>query len=129
MESQYAFNLNFFYNGLVPSSRNMLNASSGVALLSKSYEEGYKLIESIISNTCQWSISRDDVTPSQKKPAGVHKVTETTTLTAQIVQINQTMKNMMTSPVIPIAELDKVVTDTLEVACPTWFFHTKLCCG
>lgn len=35
--------LETFYNGLVPSSRNMLDASSGGDFLSKSYEEGYKL--------------------------------------------------------------------------------------
>ncbi|XP_058725983.1 uncharacterized protein LOC131597295 [Vicia villosa] len=56
--------LETFYNRLVPSSRNMLDASSGGALLSKSYEEGYRLIE--------------------KKASGVHEVTETTALAAQV---------------------------------------------
>lgn len=43
--------LETFYNELVPSSKNMLDASSSGALWSKSYEDGYKLIESITVNT------------------------------------------------------------------------------
>ncbi|MCI48499.1 hypothetical protein A2U01_0069742, partial [Trifolium medium] len=46
--------LETFYNGLTPSSRNMLDASSGGALLSKSYTDGFALIESITANTYQW---------------------------------------------------------------------------
>ncbi|MCI65556.1 hypothetical protein A2U01_0086814, partial [Trifolium medium] len=37
--------LETFYNGLIPNSRNMLDASSGGALFSKSYNEGFDLIE------------------------------------------------------------------------------------
>jgi hypothetical protein len=36
--------LETFYNGLTPSSRNMLDASSGRALLSKSYTYGFALV-------------------------------------------------------------------------------------
>ncbi|KAI5431178.1 hypothetical protein KIW84_035367 [Lathyrus oleraceus] len=39
-----------------------------------------------------------------KTPAGVHEVTDTTTLTARISQLHQMMKNMMTSPVVPVVE-------------------------
>ncbi|KAI5391193.1 hypothetical protein KIW84_076159 [Lathyrus oleraceus] len=63
---------------------NILDASSGATLLSKYYEEVYKLIENITANTYQWPVSRFVPTPSQKKPVGVYEVTETTTLTAQI---------------------------------------------
>lgn len=45
--------LETFYNELVPSSRNMLDASSGGDFLSMYYEEGYKLIESSTTNTYQ----------------------------------------------------------------------------
>jgi hypothetical protein len=43
--------LETFYNALPPSSRNILDASSGGALLSKSYIKGFALIESITANT------------------------------------------------------------------------------
>lgn len=85
---QICIQLETFYNGLVPLSRNMLDASSGGTLLSKSYEEGYKLIDSITANTYNWSVSRVVPTPSQKEPVGVHEVTKTTALAAQIAQLN-----------------------------------------
>lgn len=54
----------------------MLDASNGGALLSKSYEEGYKLIERITANTYQWPVTRANTGAIQKRPAGVHEVTE-----------------------------------------------------
>lgn len=39
----------------------MLDASFGGAFLSKSHEEGYKLIERIRANTYQWPVIRVDV--------------------------------------------------------------------
>ncbi|XP_058725922.1 uncharacterized protein LOC131597232 [Vicia villosa] len=108
--------LETFYNGLVPSSRKMLDASSGGALLSKSYEEGYRLIESITTNTYQWPTARANVSTTQRRPAGVHEVTETTLLVAQVVQIHKMMKSLMT-PDTPKPDPVKVVTDALEVSC------------
>lgn len=50
--------LETFYNGLIPYSRNILDASIGGSHLSKSYEEGCSLIESITTNTYQWPANR-----------------------------------------------------------------------
>ncbi|XP_058741908.1 uncharacterized protein LOC131614323 [Vicia villosa] len=94
----------------------MLDASSGGVLLSKSYEERYRLIESITANTYQWPISRANVSTPQKRPAGVHKVTETTALATQVAQIHQMMKNLMTQDT-PKPEPVKVVTNASEVTC------------
>lgn len=60
----------------------MLDASSGGALLPKSYKDGYKLIESITTNTYQWPVTRAIVVSTIKNLVGVHEVTETITLTA-----------------------------------------------
>ncbi|KAI5446822.1 hypothetical protein KIW84_014600 [Lathyrus oleraceus] len=120
MAYQYVFNLRLFTKGLMPSSRNMLDVSSGGALLSKSYEDGYKLIESIISNTYQWLVTKATTKSNQKRPTGVHEVIETITLATQVAQIHQMMKNMMTSKVTKFEPV-KVVTDASEVAC--------VCCG
>ncbi|KAI5405033.1 hypothetical protein KIW84_051987 [Lathyrus oleraceus] len=95
----------------------MLDTSNGGTFLSKSNEEDYKLIKIITSNTYQCPVSRVIPTPSQKKPVGVHEVTETTPLASQRAQLNQMMKNMITSIVMPATELVKVVTDTSVVAC------------
>ncbi|MCI41174.1 hypothetical protein A2U01_0062407, partial [Trifolium medium] len=71
------------YNGLTPSSKNMLDASSGGVLLSKSYTDGFVLIESITANTYQWPTSRATPAPA-KKTAGINEVIETTALAAQV---------------------------------------------
>lgn len=42
--------MEMFYNGLLPPTLLMLDASAGGALLNKSYAEVYKLIESIAVN-------------------------------------------------------------------------------
>lgn len=47
-----------FYNGFVPSTRLMVDASSGGALLRKSYKECYDLVESIVFNSYQWPTER-----------------------------------------------------------------------
>lgn len=75
------------------------------------------MIESITTNTYQWPVTRVFVVSTQKKPVGVHEIATTMTLNAQVAQIHQMMKNMMTSPEVPASEPTKVVTDTLEVSC------------
>lgn len=64
-----------FYNGLVSSLRNKLDASSGGALLSESYEERYKFNSKHYSNTYKWPVTRAIIIVIPKKPPGVHKVT------------------------------------------------------
>lgn len=95
----------------------MLDASSGGTLLFLSYEEGYKLIESITANTYQWKVKRDVVISTQKKPAGIHVVIETTSLAFQVAHIHQMIKNMMTTPDVPAVEYAKIVIETLTVSC------------
>ncbi|MCI66364.1 hypothetical protein A2U01_0087622, partial [Trifolium medium] len=53
------------------------------------------------------------------KPAGIHEVSETTALAAQIAHIHNMMKTLMTTPVLPAAEAEpvKAVIDSAEVAC------------
>ncbi|MCI46557.1 hypothetical protein A2U01_0067797, partial [Trifolium medium] len=96
----------------------MLDASSGGALLSKSYTNGFALIENITANTYQWPTTR--ATPaSAKKTAGIHEVVETTAIAAQVAQIHNMMKTMMLPPALPevAPEPVKVVADSAEVAC------------
>jgi hypothetical protein len=98
----------------------MLDASSRGALLSKSYTEGFDLIESITANTYQWPTIRANPAPNtSKKPAGVHEVSETTALAAQVAQIHNVMKNLLTPHALPAvaSEPVNVVSDSAEVAC------------
>ncbi|MCI77017.1 hypothetical protein A2U01_0098287, partial [Trifolium medium] len=74
---------------------------------SKSYNEGFDLIESITANTYQWPTTRANPGPA-KKTAGVHEVSETTALAAQIAQLSKMMKTFMTTPIKPTAEPEPV---------------------
>ncbi|MCI39763.1 hypothetical protein A2U01_0060995, partial [Trifolium medium] len=91
---------------------------SGGAILSKSYTEGFALIESIIANTYQWPTVRANLVPA-KKTASIHEVSETTALAAQVAQIHNMMKTLMLPPALPEVALEpvKVVADSAEVAC------------
>ena len=42
-----------FYNGLTGTTRTLLDASAGGALLSKSANEAYQLLEDMDLNNCQ----------------------------------------------------------------------------
>ncbi|MCI87502.1 hypothetical protein A2U01_0108786, partial [Trifolium medium] len=71
----------------------------------------------ITANTYQWPTARANPAPA-KKPTGIHEVSETTTIAAQIAQIHNMMKTLMTPAVLPATEAEpiKVVTDAAEVA-------------
>ncbi|KAI5408361.1 hypothetical protein KIW84_054258 [Lathyrus oleraceus] len=93
----------------------MLDASCGGALLCKSYEDNYRLIDSITSNTYKWRVTKAIANSTQKRPDGVRQVINTITLTAQMAQIHQMIKNMMTLEVIKL-KLVKVVIDASKAA-------------
>ena len=57
-----------FYNGLTRTTRTLLDTSARCALMSKSANEAYKLLEDMALNNYQWSSER--ATP--KKMSGVH---------------------------------------------------------
>ncbi|KAK9222129.1 hypothetical protein WN944_010561 [Citrus x changshan-huyou] len=50
-----------FYNGLNPSTRLIVDVSTNGALLSKSYNEAYGILERIENNNYQWPSTRQDV--------------------------------------------------------------------
>ncbi|KAL5539888.1 hypothetical protein UlMin_042923 [Ulmus minor] len=104
-----------FYNGLLPPTRLMLDASAGGALLNKSYAEAYELIESIAANSYQWPTSRIN---STKKVAGVHELSDVSALTAQIASLTNMLKAVSTSSVVspafvssPVSAISPVVIE------------------
>ncbi|XP_063941303.1 uncharacterized protein LOC135149505 [Daucus carota subsp. sativus] len=72
--------INYFYNGLGPQLRPMLDAASGGFLWAKSYNEAYELIEMMAANEYQNPTQR----LHQRKAAGILDVDATTALTAQL---------------------------------------------
>ena len=43
-----------FYNGLNGVTQGMVDASDGGALLAKTFDEAYEILERISINSCQW---------------------------------------------------------------------------
>ncbi|XP_062094211.1 uncharacterized protein LOC133800271 [Humulus lupulus] len=80
-----------FYNGLNAVSRMVLDASANGAILSKSYNEAFEILERIASNNYQWSNTR---APTSRKVAGVLEVDALTALTAQMASMTNILKNM-----------------------------------
>ena len=68
-----------FYNGLIPSTRTLIDAASGGAFMSKTQEEAYNLLEEMAINNFQWPTERG----MARKPVAVHEVDDYTSLKAQ----------------------------------------------
>ncbi|KAL5583489.1 hypothetical protein UlMin_015931 [Ulmus minor] len=84
-----------FYNGLNAQTRTIVDAASNGALMSKTYNEAYALLERMASNNYQWPTER---VPSGRRIAGVHEVSEITSLTAQIASLVNTLNNQQATP-------------------------------
>ena len=68
------------YNGLTGTTRTLLDASAGGALMSKSANDVYQLLENMSLNNCQWP--SEWVTP--KKLDGVHELDVFNNLAVQV---------------------------------------------
>ncbi|KAI5349909.1 hypothetical protein L3X38_002800 [Prunus dulcis] len=68
-----------FYNGLNTTSKTLIDAAAGGALIAKTQDEAYELLESMASNSYQWPSEH-----AMAKKARVHDVDAITALTAQI---------------------------------------------
>ncbi|EXC05288.1 hypothetical protein L484_012321 [Morus notabilis] len=82
-----------FYNGLNEQTRVMVDAAANGALLAKSYNEGYEILERMATNHYQWSPER---LPTRKTP-GVLEVDAITALSAQVSNLTNMFKTMNTS--------------------------------
>ncbi|KAJ4723309.1 DNA-directed DNA polymerase [Melia azedarach] len=74
-----------FYNGLSCTTRTMIDAAAGGALMSKTPDEAYQLLEEMASNNYQWPSDRS----TQRKVVGVHEIDAITTLTAQVTTLSR----------------------------------------
>ena len=72
--------MHHFYNGLTETTRMLLNASAGGALMNKSANYGYQLLENMTLKNFQWP--SDMVTP--KKSIGVHELDVFNNLIVQV---------------------------------------------
>ncbi|XP_060960732.1 uncharacterized protein LOC115723603 [Cannabis sativa] len=106
----HCIQLETFYNGLNAASRMVLDASADGAILSKSYNEAFEILERIARNNYQWSTNR---APTSQKVAGVLEVDALTALTAQMASMTNILKNMnMGGSVQPAAAIQRA-----EISC------------
>ncbi|KAL5571470.1 hypothetical protein UlMin_021067 [Ulmus minor] len=78
------------FQQLEGESLTIVDAASNGALMSKTYNEAYALLERMASNNYQWPTER---VPAGRRIAGVHEVSEITSLTAQIASLVNTLNN------------------------------------
>ena len=69
-----------FYNGLSHSVRITIDAAAGGALMGKSTEDAYELLEEMASNNYQWSTERG----MPKKASGMYEVDGINMLNAKV---------------------------------------------
>ena len=78
-----------FYNGLSGTTRTLIDASAGGALMKKTEDEAYELLEDMATNNYQWPSERS----IPKKTAGLHEVDAITNLTAQIASLSKQLQS------------------------------------
>ncbi|KAG8480996.1 hypothetical protein CXB51_025637 [Gossypium anomalum] len=90
----HCIQLETFYNGLNAHTRMVVDAFANDAILSKSYNEAYEIIERVTSNNYQWPTNR---ATSGRRVAGIHKVDALTSLASQVSSISSMLKNLTTN--------------------------------
>ncbi|XP_020417839.1 uncharacterized protein LOC109948603 [Prunus persica] len=78
-----------FYNGLSQTSRTLVDAAAGGALMTKTATEAFELLETMASNNYQWPSERMNL-----KPAGVLEVNAMALLTAQISNLTKKVDSL-----------------------------------
>ncbi|KAI5343032.1 hypothetical protein L3X38_010908 [Prunus dulcis] len=78
-----------FYNGLSQTSRTLVDAAAGGALMTKTATEEFELLETMASNNYQWPSERMNL-----KPAGVLEVDAMALLTAQISNLTKKVDSL-----------------------------------
>ncbi|KAL5555381.1 hypothetical protein UlMin_037617 [Ulmus minor] len=79
-----------FYSGLHPNIQTMMDAASGGALMNKTSEEGYKLIEVMVSNNYMNPTNRS----AQRRTTGIHNIDTINNLAAQVAILNNNFKKL-----------------------------------
>ncbi|KAI5339529.1 hypothetical protein L3X38_018801 [Prunus dulcis] len=82
--------LQTFCQGLNPTSKAMIDAASGGALMEKTVSAASALFDSMAANYHQWGTDR-----GQPKRAGVPEIEAFTTMAAQISNLNKKFANLM----------------------------------
>lgn len=74
-----------FYNGLDGNLKSNIDAAAGGALMTKSIDYAYELLENMVANNYQWPTERS----MHRKVTRIHEVNVITTLTAQVAALSK----------------------------------------
>ncbi|XP_024023163.1 uncharacterized protein LOC112092116 [Morus notabilis] len=80
-----------FYNGLNGQTWTIVDASANGAILAKTYNEAYEILERMANNNYQWPTER---AATARRVAGVHEVDAVTALTAQVSSLASILNSM-----------------------------------
>ncbi|KAG8496918.1 hypothetical protein CXB51_008149 [Gossypium anomalum] len=92
-----------FYNGVNPSTRQMIDAAVGGTINNKTPKEAYEFIEEMSLNNYQWQVMRTKPT----KTAGVYNIDSVTILSNQVELLNKKIDGLVGSTQVhPIMRCD-----------------------
>ncbi|KAJ4705077.1 Retrotransposon gag protein [Melia azedarach] len=103
-----------FYNGLNAHTRMVVDASTNGAILAKSYNEAYEILERISNNNYQWPTTR---AYTGRKMAGIHEVDTLTSLAAEVSSMSNMLKTIsmgMRPQIGQLAERDQAIKRALQ---------------
>ena len=91
-----------FYNGLLYTTKMIVDAVAGGALMNKNYTAAYALIEDMAQNHYQWTNERAIIASSpSKKEVGMYEISSLDHLAAKVNALTQKFEKMNTSVVTP----------------------------
>ena len=82
--------LQIFYNGMMSTSRTLVDAAAGGSLMGKRLEDAYDLLEEMAANAYQWPVERN----TSKKALGVHELDVLTTLSSQVASLSKQVSSL-----------------------------------
>ena len=83
--------IHHFYNGLIGTTRTLLDALVGGALMRKSANEAYQLLEDMALNNFQWPNERE----TAKKLSGVHELDVFNNLAVQVSLLTKQLQSIL----------------------------------
>ncbi|KAJ9552364.1 hypothetical protein OSB04_016409 [Centaurea solstitialis] len=116
----YCIQLETFYNGLTPNTKQMLDATAGGAFTASTYNEGYDILEKISINNGHCSDPRAISATPIRSVAGSQDQTAITALAAQLASVTTLLQNLTSGHGGQLA-VNEVGEVALTLSC--------VCCG
>ena len=90
-----------FYNGLNPQTRTVIDVAAGGALMDKSANEAFNLLEVMASNNYQWPNKR-----ATKKTVGLYEIDGFSTLTTKVESLSRKLDTISVNAIQSVQVCD-----------------------